>query len=145
MVGNSKVIQLYKFMIDENKFNKVEYYAKKMKVSSKSIYNYLAELEYYMKKYEMSIVKKSGIGIIIDGSDEEKHKLLREFLHNAPYISTTERREEIYETLIMYNKTVSINSLAEKYKVSNSSISNDLFEIEKLLTKNELFLEKNHT
>lgn len=144
MVGNSKIIQLYKLMIDENKFNKVEYYAKKMKVSSKSIYNYLAELEYYMKKYELDLVKKSGIGIVIDGSDEEKQKLLKEFLHNAPYISTTERREEIYEMLIMYNKTVSINSLAEKYKVSNSSISNDLFEIEKLLTKNELFLEKNH-
>lgn len=136
--------QFYQMLMEAKGFAKPDEYGKKLNVSLKSIYNYLSDLDPYLKEYDLNLIRKSGKGIYIEGSQENKNELLNELIYGNQ-ISSEERREQIYEDLLMREKVLSINKLAEDYYVSRSSIVNDFEEVEDRLRKHHLSLLRNNS
>lgn len=141
MVKETKMFTFYQMLFNQKSFQKTIYFAHELNVSTKTIYNYLSELEYQIKKYEISLIRKPGVGLKVDGSESEKKAFLNNVLGDGfQKSSTSERRDAILEKLLMLDEIVSIRKLSEKYDVSKTSIVNDLELIEKNLLKKEISL-----
>ena len=125
--------------VPEEEFRKVSEYAEALGVSSKTIYNYLNELEPAIELYNLRLEKRSGKGIVLRGTMEEKLRFCQS-LNEETDLSVLERRDRIYEELVMYDRTLSINTLADAYFVSRSSVVNDFESVEKRLKAQNLFL-----
>ena len=125
--------------VPEEEFRKVSEYAEALGVSSKTIYNYLNELEPAIELYDLRLEKRSGKGIVLRGTMEEKLRFCQS-LNEETDLSVLERRDRIYEELVMYDRTLSINTLADAYFVSRSSVVNDFESVEKRLKAQNLFL-----
>lgn len=139
MINSKK--KFFDMFIREDGFKKAAEYSDILEVSSKTVYNYLNELELLLKQYDLQIEKKSGKGITLKGTKEEKSRLLSA-LAKEMALSVQERRNQIYEDLLMRDMTLSINTLADAYYVSRSSIVNDFETIEELLSEKNLCLSK---
>ena len=94
--------------VPEEEFRKVSEYAEALGVSSKTIYNYLNELEPAIELYNLRLEKRSGKGIVLRGTMEEKLRFCQS-LNEETDLSVLERRDRIYEELVMYDRTLSIN------------------------------------
>ena len=125
--------------VPEEEFRKVSEYADALGVSSKTIYNYLNELEPVLKTYSLQLEKKSGKGIVLRGTMEEKLRFCQS-LNEETDLSVKERRDKIYEDLVMFDRTLSINTLADAYYTSRSSVVNDFEAVEKKLKEQNLYL-----
>lgn len=146
MVKETKMITFYQLIFKQTSFQKTSFFAHQLNVSTKTIYNYLSELEYQIKTYDLKLIRKPGVGLYLEGNEQEKKMFLNTMLEGGVQISSTSmRRDEIMETLLMYDSIVSVRKLSEKYNVSETSIVNDLKVIEKLLQKRELYLVKDKT
>lgn len=133
--------KFYQMLIESEDYIKIESIAITFGVSTRTIYNYLNEFENNLQNRNLTIVRKSGKGIILKGSKREKEKLEKDLLETAE-ISTENRRQKIFDDMLMKSKTVSINKLSEYFYVSRSSIVNDLNFVEKELLKYNLSLLK---
>ena len=131
----------YTLLLEKDDYVEIKDAAEKFQVSSRTIYNYLNHLESMLDDRDLRIERKSGKGILLKGTSEEKQQLEKELLKDLD-LSTEGRRQVIFEDLLMRGKTVSINSLSERFYVSRSSIVNDLNYVEKELKKYQLNLSK---
>ena len=146
MVKETKVITFYQLLIKQTGFQKTSFFANQLHVSAKTIYNYLSEFEYQIKNYDLKLIRKPGVGLYVEGNESEKKNFLLTMLDGGVQISSAkQRRDEILEELLMFDRIVSVRKLSEKYNVSKTSIVNDLESIEKLLLKKELQLIKDKT
>lgn len=143
MVKEAKMITFYQLIFKQTGFKKTSFFAQELNVSTKTIYNYLSELEYQLKDYDLTLIRKAGVGLLVEGSDSEKKLFLNDMLDGGIQVSSTaERREEILEKLLMMDSIVSVRKLSEEYDVSKTSIVNDLEAVQTLLSKRELSLVK---
>lgn len=134
--------EFYKLLLENDDFVEIKDIAEMFQVSSRTIYNYLNYLEQILdNNNNLKIERKSGKGILLNGSYEEKKQLANEILKDQN-LTTEGRRQEIYEYLLMKGEIVSINYLSERFYVSRSSIVNDLNYVEKELKKHQLNLSK---
>lgn len=131
----------YQLLLEKDEYIEIKDIAEKFQVSSRTIYNYLNHLESMLEGRGLLIERKSGKGILLKGSTEQKKNLEKELLKDLD-LSTEGRRQVIFEDLLMREKTVSINTLSERFFVSRSSIVNDLNYVEKKLKKYNLKLSK---
>ncbi|NBK97888.1 MAG: transcription antiterminator [Erysipelotrichia bacterium] len=143
MIKEVKLVTFYQLLFKQTDFQKTRFFADELNVSTKTIYNYLSELEYQMKQYSLSLIRKAGVGLKLEGIDSEKKRFLNDILYQGIQVSSTsERRDEILEKLLMKDGVVSVRKLSEEYDVSKTSIVNDLEVIEKRLQKKELSLKR---
>lgn len=139
MVKETKMFTFYQMIFNQKNFQKTIFFAHELNVSTKTIYNYLSELEYQIRNYDITLIRKPGVGLKVDGSENEKKVFLNNILGDGfQKSSTSERRDEILEKLLMLDEVVSIRKLSEKYDVSKTSIVNDLERIEKHLSEKEI-------
>lgn len=134
--------QIIQLLLDSDQYIPAQTLASKLKVSEKTIYRDIKEIETMIHSSKPLIEKVSSKGYRINYSVflKEKHKF--SFIESNS-ISEVDRRDQILlELLYKTPKPTSISKLAEKFYISNSSIVNDLKFIEKELIKYELVLEK---
>ena len=134
--------QIIQLLLDSDQYIPAQILAAKLKVSEKTIYRDIKEIETMIHSDKPLIEKVSSKGYRINYSIflKEKHKF--SFIESNS-ISEVDRRDQILlELLYKTPKPTSISKLAEKFYISNSSIVNDLKCIEKELKKYELVLEK---
>lgn len=140
MPKSEKIRLFYRLIVDEVDCKPIFYYTSKLSVTTKTIYNYMKELEYEISHFDLQIERKRE-GIQLLGNDKERQRF-RQYLDNEVVSNdyTEKRRKELLEYLLMRDKKVSVRKLEEKYEVAKSSIVNDLEYVDKLLQKNGLFL-----
>ncbi|MEW9670450.1 transcription antiterminator [Ammoniphilus sp. 3BR4] len=115
--------------------------ADEVEVSTRTVHRELHDLEDLLEKYSLQLVKKSGIGIQIQG-DVEKKEELRLSLYNLTTLEFTpeERKKLIVCTLLESKDPVKLVSLAHDLKVTTATISHDLDEIDDWLRHFDLTL-----
>lgn len=134
--------QIIQLLLDSDQYIPAQILAAKLKVSEKTIYRDIKEIETMIHSDKPLIEKVSSKGYRINYSIflKEKHKF--SFIESNS-ISEVDRRDQILlELLYKTPKPTSISKLVEKFYISNSSIVNDLKCIEKELKKYELILKK---
>lgn len=72
----SALSKFLNLLLEESDYRKTSYFAEKLMVSNKTISNYITELRYHMKEYELDITAKHGVGIRMEG-DQSAVKLLQ--------------------------------------------------------------------
>ena len=141
MAANENLKNFYILLLDLKEPKQIAYFTQHLKVSTKTIYNYLKELEYELRPFDLHVEKRRGEGYLLVGAEDERD-VFRRYLEET-YLTqdfTDFRRKELLENLLMKDETVSVRKLVEKYDVAKSSIVNDLEYVDKVLQKNELFL-----
>ncbi|QEK19817.1 BglG family transcription antiterminator [Peptacetobacter hiranonis] len=142
-------INFLKLMLKEDEHKPLNYFAKSLNVSSKTLQNDLKIINKYIVEFNLSISKKRGIGICLDSKAKENIEFINSLNINiksnkSADISVEKRRIEILRDLLLKSDMkTSINKLSEKYFVSKTSIVNDLKYIEdEYLSKNNIRLNR---
>ena len=111
--------------------------AEKLGVSVKTVRNDLKKLEDVIGKEGLVLVKKSGVGNSIEGSEENKQLFLQTLKDNkdkSKQYSTEGRQKYILDKLFLNNNNkITSTSLAEELFISTSAIYRDLKQIEIIL------------
>jgi|SRR5690625_1970508 len=108
--------------------------------SEKTIRNDLNDIEAYLKQYETAvIIRKPGIGIYLKIDEAERTKLFQ-LLHRTETIPEKERITEIAYQLLVSDKPITLQQLADQYYVNRGEIKKDLDRLTKWLRSFDLSL-----
>lgn len=104
--------------------------ANAMEVSARTVHRDLKGVEDILKEYGLELLKKSGSGIQVSGTQEAKEKLIL-YLYNLSHNEYTpeERQTFILSALLESNEPVKLLSLASELNVTIATISNDLNKV----------------
>lgn len=143
---NLRQKELIKLLIIENNFKPIKYYSEVLSVSDKTLAKDINFIENCLKNQKIYIVRKTGIGIQMLITNNQKIDLLNEINTNLEAVdplSIKNRRTEILKLLITKsNENTSIQKLADIYYVSKASIVNDFKFIEDWLYNYGITLNK---
>jgi mannitol operon transcriptional antiterminator len=108
--------------------------ANELEVSSRTVHRDLKAVEDILKEYDLTLKKKSGIGIQVVG-EEEKKKHLHLFLFNLSHTEyiPEERQTIILSALLEATEPVKLMSIANDLNVTIPTISNDLNKVSEYL------------
>ena len=138
-------------MTNENQYIPVKEYAKLMNISEKSIRRDLDELTELLDQFDGQIIKKSGIGILLDIPLENKSKFIS-YINQLYELDGCQcmgaglnvRKQDLKLNLLLNAPNVfSTSILAEEYYISKSSIHMDLNSLESELQQYQLSIIKN--
>ena len=104
---------------ESNRYLTAEEIARNTGVSKRTIHSELKSMEEYLNSIEKKLVRKRGIGIAIDSSNNFEATTFQ-------LNSSKSRLQVIMENLLFGEKIISYNQLSELLFVSKSSISKDL-------------------
>lgn len=133
-----KVLELLLFKEEETT---VKDLANEMVVSVRTVHRDLKGVEDIVKEYNLTLNKKSGVGIQIVGDKEHKRDL-QLFLFNLSHSEYTpeERQTIILSALLEAVEPVKLVSLASDLNVTIATISNDLNKVNDRLETYDLSL-----
>lgn len=114
--------RLLALLAKETDYKGLQFFADCLNVSERTIRNDIVALN-LLSKGLYSVVSKRGIGVkLMMQAEMERRKTIEVKLNSG----VDERRLDILAYLLVLKQRVSINQLAEKFRVSRSSIQNDL-------------------
>lgn len=110
-------------------------------VSIRTIHRDLKGVEKILYDYHLKLEKKAGTGIRIQGEEADKKKLERLLSASAPKDYTQEERQALILTMLLEAKEpVKQIALANELDVTLATVSNDLDELEEMLSDFHLTL-----
>ncbi|MFC6604645.1 BglG family transcription antiterminator [Ectobacillus funiculus] len=112
-----------------------------IQVSVRTIHRDLKNLEDVLKEYDLSLLKKSGVGVQVSGSEQRVNDL-KIFLFSLSHIEYTpeERQTIILCALLEAKDAIKLVGLANDLNVTVATVSNDLNKLEERLQTVELSL-----
>ncbi|WP_026907098.1 BglG family transcription antiterminator [Paucisalibacillus globulus] len=117
--------------------------ATELEVSVRTIHRDLKGIEKLLSTYNLALMKKSGVGLHINGNEADKKKF-HQTLSNVTVFdfSPEERRTIILATLLEMNEPLKLFTLANELKVTEATISLDLDQLEQDLAMFHLTLTR---
>ncbi|MBO8163226.1 MAG: transcription antiterminator [Brevibacillus sp.] len=115
--------------------------AAQIEVSSRTVHRELTVIEKLLDEHDLKLVKKSGIGVQIQGDPERKEDLRLSLFHlTTTEYTAEERKVMILCTLLAAAEPVKVISLALDLNVTSATISHDLDDLEEWLQQYDLSL-----
>ena len=114
--------------------------AQKIDLSQRTIHRELKNVASILIKHEMSLEKKSGVGLFLQGSSEARNELKISLLKNISDFTSKEREELILLTLLKSTDVMKLVALANDFNVTAHTISGDLDKIASYLKSFEITL-----
>lgn len=126
--------QILEILLTETEEMTVKDLADQIGVSARTVHRDLKNVEDILEEYELSLQKKSGVGVQITG-DESKIRDLELFLFNLFHTEYTpdERQTMILCELLESNGPVKLIGLANDLNVTIATVSADLTKLEERL------------
>ena len=72
MAANENLKNFYILLLDLKEPKQIAYFTQHLKVSTKTIYNYLKELEYELRPFDLHVEKRRGEGYLLVGAEDER-------------------------------------------------------------------------
>lgn len=144
-----RAMEIIKILLNSTESITIDKIAEKINVSNKTIRNDLRKVQEIIEENGLTLLKKTGVGISINGPEENKINLLHTIKNRNNYVepySLEERKLTILRKLFMSKKKIVVNEIAEELYVSNTTIHKDLEEVQKWLKNFNLTLikKRNH-
>lgn len=135
--------EIIKLILNATEFISVDTIAKSLNTSAKTIRNELNSSEQVILENHCQLIRKPGIGVLIEGSLENKQKLLMAIKYFADTFqpSVEDRQRSIASQLLLINKPLLIKELVLDYYVSRSTINKDIHTINSQLKEFDLEIE----
>lgn len=109
--------------------------ADEIEVSTRTVHRELDDLKLVLDHYDLWLEKKIGIGVQLQGSSEKKEVLRLALMKETDDYLPEERKLIILCTLLEASEPIKLLSLAYDLKVTVSTVSHDLDEIETYIHK----------
>lgn len=129
----SRQKDLIKIMINETEYRTMNDYSSLLKVSPRTIYTDIENINNYFKGKDIKIEKKPRVGIRLIGDLKTKVKiteLFNEKVKEESEYTTKERQFEIIRRLLVEEEIISYQKLSDDFLVSKTSICKDMENIE---------------
>lgn len=108
--------------------------AKEISVSTRTIHRDLSGIEKFLKGFNLQLTRKTGVGIQITGSVDNKEQLKRQLMTFTLHEYMAEERQTlILSMLYEAAEPVKMFTLANELQVTAATISNDLLKLEEKL------------
>lgn len=115
-----------------------------LKVSKRTVYRELSNLELSLKETDAKIEKVGREGFQIIADQQAIGKLQEAILmDNSKEFATSERQHGILLKLLTETQPVSIDYFLDKYMISNSTFFSDIRQLEEQLARHPLTIERN--
>ncbi|MDT8862682.1 BglG family transcription antiterminator [Alkalihalobacillus sp. MEB130] len=130
--------QILEHLLSSDQEITVKGLAEKIDVSVRTVHRDLKGVEDILKEYDLSLLKKSGVGVQLVGSHDQIENL-KLFLFNIQHNEYTpeERQTIILCTLLESVEPVKLLAIASDLNVTIATISNDLNKVEEQLQNHE--------
>lgn len=115
--------ELLELLKQQSDFQTVDYFARKLGVSKRTIHSELATIEVYSQTAGAILEKKRGVGIIFRKVKEQVRENDAKEKNEA--YTTLDRRIQLMALLLFEDKKVSFNFLSDLFLVSKTSIIRD--------------------
>ena len=125
---NERQIKLARLLIEHDEFLPASFYSKKLSVSTKTVFQDLETLRLFIQPYSVEIERLPSLGIRLSGEYNEKNNFLKELESelSQDQLSPVNRRVKIIQSVFFEADNPTLESLAEQYLVSKTSLYNDL-------------------
>lgn len=129
--------QIVLILLEQKEAIPVKLLAEKMNISKRTVQRELEYLPYSLKKYQLKLESKTGVGIWIMGEIEARQRLWEELQDKEVLDSADkqERRKRLMLELLRDQSPKKLYYYGNLFGVSESTISNDLERIEPQLNK----------
>ncbi len=124
--------QILLILLQENQILSVKKLADELKVSKRTVQRELEYIGSSLNKYKVSLQTKTGIGIWLEGEEEDKNKLC-ELLQEEDTLASgdkEERRKRLILEILKDRTPKKLYYYANIFNVSEATISNDMDAIE---------------
>ncbi len=139
---SARTKQLLNIMLKEKGTVSVQKLADKMGISKRTVQRELEYIDSSLKGFDVKFRSKTGSGVWLEGSSEEKERLLS-YLKNGDSYDVSNREDRRKRLILEILKNKGLQKLyyySSKFKVSEATISGDLDAVEKWLEKNNLHI-----
>ncbi len=118
----------------------VQSLADEIGVSKRTVQRELNHIEGSLKDFDISFMSKTGVGIWLEGTEQEKQRLLEELDQEDTYDAGNreERRKRLILQILKEKGLKKLYYYSSQFKVSEATISTDLEAVEKWLNKYQL-------
>lgn len=129
--------QILHVLLQEDQTISVKILADKVGVSKRTVQRELEYINGSLKDYEISFMSRTGVGVWLEGSQEEKKRLLLDITKGDSYdVSNKEERRKRLVLEILKDKGLKkLFYYSSKFKVSEATISGDLEAVEEWLNR----------
>lgn len=136
---NPRQKKLIHLLVQNEQYLPVSFYSEKLEKSNRTIYSDLEKIQALLPKEQLFLEKKPRLGIHLRGTVEAKLHFLEQITgaSQEAVVESQERQWQIVKQLLIEEKTVTQQKLAQQFHVSPSSIVSDL---EKITEKYRLIL-----
>lgn len=138
-----RYLEIIKILLRAEQCLTIDMIAEQLNVSNKTIRNDLGKVEEYIQNKGLRMIKKTGKGVTIEGSEDDKLNISQEIKGSTgivqPY-SPKDRKYYIIKRLLMAETSITMQSLADELYVSRVTIHKALHDIEVWFQKFQLKL-----
>lgn len=143
---NERQIKLARLLIEHDKFLPASFYSKKLSVSTKTVFQDLETLRLFIQPFSVEIERLPSLGIHLSGEHSAKSNFLKELESelSQDQLSPVNRRVKIIQSVFFEEDNPTLESLAEQYLVSKTSLYNDLKIINEIMVSNGIEIISNN-
>ncbi|MGG5316495.1 BglG family transcription antiterminator [Enterococcus sp. AZ072] len=143
---NERQIKLARLLIEHDEFLPASFYSKKLSVSTKTVFQDLETLRLFIQPYSVEIERLPSLGIRLCGEHSAKTNFLKELENelSQDQLSPINRRAKIIKSVFFEEDNPTLESLAERYLVSKTSLYNDLKIMNEIIVSNNIEITSNN-
>lgn len=140
MYFTPRIKQILQVMLLTKQTMSIQSLADKVGVSKRTIQRELEYINGSLKSYEIRFMSKTGVGVWLEGAEEEKERLFHDLMRGDSYdVSNREdRRKRLILEILKDKGLKKLFYYSSKFKVSEATISADLEAVEEWLNRHEL-------
>ncbi|MFL0268622.1 BglG family transcription antiterminator [Candidatus Clostridium radicumherbarum] len=138
-----RIFKILELILKSENYISVDFIAENLKVSNKTIRNDLFKIEKIVKESNLTLNKKPGVGIAIEGLEEKKLEVLNNIRSSINYIepySPEDRLNYILKALFMSKTSITMKELSDSLYISRATLLKDLEKVDKWLSNFKLRL-----
>lgn len=139
---NERLYQILLYCLEEDEMISQSTLAEHFQVSQSTIRLDVDKLEELVKQWNLTVIKKRGVGIKIDGHEKDKKKA-KAVIHEQLTVSCGQQGDELEYGILLYlfqhlNTYVRITDLANEFYVSESAVQKRLKRIQERVHSNQI-------
>ena len=137
-----RIKQILHVLLSEKESISVKDLAAKVGVSKRTVQRELGYIQSSLKPYDIRFMSKTGVGIWLDGSVEEKGRLLDDISQGDSYdvSNREERRKRLILEVLKEKGLKKLFYYSSQFQVSEATISTDLEAVGEWLNRYGLFV-----
>lgn len=140
----SRMKQIFQVLLNESAPISVQSLARQVGVSKRTVQRELGYIDSALKEYEITFKSKTGVGIWLEGKEEEKKRFLQDISDGNQYDVTNreERRKHLILEILKEKGLKKLFYYSSQLGVSEATISSDLDAVEVWLNRYDLTVNR---